>query len=309
MASIRTLRNGKEIPRIGLGTFRIKGEQAQQIVRSAIELGYRHIDTAAVYRNESDIGTAIADLIAQGRVKRADLFITSKIAPKHQGYAHAKQAIADSLANLGPAIGYIDLMLIHWPGTQSLKLNDPRNPPNRHGSWKALVEAHAAGTLAAIGISNFTSSHLSQLFDYIAGDPSLAATDQTSSIPVVNQIELHPLLWSLETQQLVKQCHDNGILVQGYSCLGEGKLVDGSIDIPEIQQIATKLAATPAQVLIAWALLRGDVVMPKSTNPARLKENLDAEAVVLSSDDVAALDLLASRLGTRRFCWDPTMIA
>ncbi|KAH6562318.1 hypothetical protein BASA60_011154 [Batrachochytrium salamandrivorans] len=304
------LRNGVKIPCIGLGTYRLKGEQVYSVIQTAIRLGYRHIDTAAVYGNEQEIGRAISHLIHAGDITRSELFITSKIGPKSQGYANAHQSIVDSLDKLGPDVGYLDLMLIHWPGSQGLQKNDPCNAVRRKETWLALNEAYRSGKIRAIGVSNFTKQHMD---DIVSVDVGLEAEETTSplEVPMVNQFELHPLLWCDSTRDLISACHALGCRVQGYSCLGSGSLTDGSItgtDGLTLSEVAKRVGATTSQILIRWAIERGDIVMPKSSSETRLKENLDAALIQLSDMDMAWLDQLAGVSGVRRFCWDPTKI-
>ncbi|KAI8929768.1 NADP-dependent oxidoreductase domain-containing protein [Entophlyctis helioformis] len=301
-AAYVTLRNGVQMPSIGLGTFKLQGDAVRQVVGTAVRLGYRHIDTASVYKNETQIGETLAHIYATNpAITRSALFITSKIAPKSQGYDEATQAIAASIAALGAGCqGYIDLMLIHWPGSQGRKPHDPRNAANRAGTWRALCDAMADGRLRAIGVSNYTDRHLDG--DEF-GDNGGNGGGNGGVVPLVNQVELHPMVWTPVTRRLVGLCRERGIVVQAYSCLGTGDLVSA------LPLDCRRVGATPAQVLIRWALERCGVVMPKASSEARLKENLDALHVVLGHDDYAALDSLAERVGAKKFCWDPTLIA
>ncbi|KAL2917249.1 hypothetical protein HK105_203314 [Polyrhizophydium stewartii] len=286
-----------------VGTFRVRGDQAREVVRTAVRMGYRHIDSAAVYRNEAAIGEALAELFAEGFVSRSDMFITTKLGPKSQGYDRAREAIGASLASLGESPGFVDLLLIHWPGSQGMQPGDPRNAQNRLGTWRAVCEAYRDGRARSIGVSNYTHAQLSELAAAVRSDAT-----GTLVMPMVNQFELHPLMWTPDTRALIGLCRELGICVQGYSCLGEGHLVNGDVDVREARGVAERTGATVAQVLIRWALERGDVVMPKSTHAARMAENLAATDVVLSEADLALLDGMAERLGPRRFCWDPTQI-
>ena len=271
---------------------------------------YWRIDTAAVYRNEAEIGIAIHDIISSGAVTRKDLFITSKIckllismnfyyiiAPKHQGYEKAYLAVLESIQNFGPSVGYIDLMLIHWPGTQGILTNNPQNQINRHATYKALERLYQEGKVRAIGVSNFMTCHLDALLQL-----------DLTVIPHVNQFEFHPLLWSDKTQELFKKCILHGIVSEAYSCLGEGKLVDESYQIPQIDEIASRLHATRAQVLIKWSMLKGCVVIPKSSSTVRLLENLNAINLALNPKDIEIIDHLVDEFGETRFCWDPNNV-
>ncbi|KAJ3316043.1 hypothetical protein HDV04_000252 [Boothiomyces sp. JEL0838] len=279
------------VPRIGLGTYRLKGEAAQKIVYDAVKMGYRHIDTASVYKNEQDIGRAISKLIEEQVVRREELFVTSKIAPKDQGFEKAQSAIQASLENLGPAVGYIDLMLVHWPGSQGLKPDNPLNKENRIGTMKALHEAYKNGLIKAIGVSNFNIYHFEGI-----------------DVPIhLNQFEFHPLLWTGETRKLLEFCHSRNIVVGAYSCLGEGSLLNPEA-YPELEKVSQELGCSIAQVLIAWALVKNTIVMPKASSSARLKENLDAGKITLNSQQIETIDKIVERVGSVKYCWDPSKI-
>jgi methylglyoxal/glyoxal reductase len=278
------------ISKIGFGTYRLGPDEAQEIVYAAIKQGYRSIDTAAVYKNERQVGLAINQAIKEKLVDRKDIFLTTKIAPKDAGYENSLVAIRKSLELLD--CGYIDLLLLHWPGTQKRKPSDPRNKENRLGSIVAMNEIRLKGLVAHIGVSNFNINH----FDGIPLD-----------IPIfANQIELHPLLWNTKTKDLVKFCRSRGILIEAYSCLGEGKLLDSS-KYSELGSISNDLNCAVAQVLIAWANQKDFIVMPKSSNVARMKENL--KSVLLSDNQIAILDDFPTVYGSKKFCWDPELIA
>ncbi|KAJ3276841.1 hypothetical protein HDV01_002896 [Terramyces sp. JEL0728] len=280
------------IPKIGLGTYRLKGEAVQKIVYDAVKMGYRHIDTACVYKNEQDIGRAISKLIEEGVVKRSDLFITSKIAPKDQGLEKASEAVNASLEKLGPEVGYLDLMLVHWPGSQGLKPDNPKNKENRIGTMNSLHEAYREGKVKAIGVSNFNISHFEGI-----------------NVPIhLNQVEFHPLLWTKETRRLIEFCSDRKIVIGAYSCLGEGNLLDGEA-FPELKGLAEEIDCTIAQVLIAWALEKNTIVMPKASSNTRLKENLEAGEIRLAKQQVDIIDHLVDRVGSTKYCWDPSRIA
>jgi diketogulonate reductase-like aldo/keto reductase len=277
---------------MAVGTYRLKGKDAERVVYDAVCIGYRHIDTAAVYMNEAAVGAAIRRLLDEKIVRRDDLFITSKISPKSMGYTKTQECIHQSLVDLG--ISYIDLMLVHWPGSQGLRGNDPRNKLIRLETVKALTEQYRSGILKAIGVSNFNRSH----FD------GLEAVDCLH----VNQIEFHPLQWTKTTQDLVEYCqHERHMLIGAYSCLGEGRLLN-AVAYPEVADVAKVVGATMAQVLIAWAMRQGCLVMPKASSKERLIENFMATHVHLSEKDIAALNAMVERVGSTKFCWDPSTI-
>ncbi len=217
------------------------------------------IDTASVYRNEIDIGKTLKSL----KINRNQLFITSKIAPKDQGYQKALSAIQQSLKNL--QLDYLDAMLIHWPGTQGLKVSDPQNKLNRLETWKALREAQEKGLIHHVGVSNFTLQHLQEL---------------SPDFPFLNQIEFHPLVYNKEMKALLEFCQKNQIIIQSYATLAEGKYLK-NWEIPELNALASKHKCTKAQILLQWSLSKGCPVIPKSQHPERLKENLQATLVQL----------------------------
>jgi len=188
-------------------------------------------------------------------------------------------------------LDYIDLFLIHWPGTQKLKQHDSRNALNRSSSWAALERLHVEGKLRAIGVSNYTSTHLTEL---LAG---------CTVRPHVHQFELHPLLYQRE---LVSLCERNGVHVQAYSSLGEGRLINGEMVLPALQEVVARYPQkTAAQVLLRWAVQHGWGVIPKSKNPERVKDNGNIFGFQLTEEEMRSLDSL-SESNSRRFCWDPS---
>ncbi|KAI9199480.1 NADP-dependent oxidoreductase domain-containing protein [Polychytrium aggregatum] len=289
-----TLADNRVMPSLGLGTYRLKGELCQTIIKEAIRAGYRLIDTAAVYKNEAEIGAAIAELIAKSEISRSDIFITSKIAPKDQGYDKAYKAVSDALVRFGPAIQYIDLMLIHWPGTQGLHIEHAKNPVNRRETWRALEQHHRERRIRSIGVSNFTVVHLQDLLAHAA------------IRPVVNQFELHPLLYQ---RGLVDFCSGHSIQVEAYASLGEGRLVNGDVEILPLKSICQSHNVTPAQALLRWAVHHGWVVIPKASSTARLHENLEIFRFKLSPEEIKSLDDISRLIEPTRFCWDPTSVS
>ncbi|CAG8439488.1 1797_t:CDS:2 [Ambispora gerdemannii] len=263
------LNNGVEIPALGLGTYRIKTKETLEVViKSAVTLGYRLIDSAIVYRNEEFIGQVLQKLFKDPSLglKREDIFITSKLPPKDQGYEACYNAVNASLRRFG--IEYIDLFLIHWPGTQGLKPHDPQNATNRDSSWQALERLYDEKKIRAIGI------------------------------------EFHPLLYQ---KDLLELCKKHGIRVEAYSSLGEGNLVDGNVEVDGLEQIALKYGVTKAQVLLRWGYQHEVIVIPKSTSPERIKTNAEIFHFELSKVEMELLDS-ASDVEKRRFCWDPTEV-
>lgn len=250
------------------------------------QLGYVHIDTASVYRNEAAIGRAIRE----SGVPREQLFITTKLAPKDQGAGKAYAALCQSLQDLG--LEYVDLFLIHWPAAAGLKHDDPLNKLRRHESYLELQQGVAEGKIKCLGVSNFEIPHLEGLL----ADPALTIP------PCVNQVECHPFY---PQQELRAYCQQHNILLQAYSSLGQGKT--DLLAHPVVKAIATKRKMTPAQVLLRWALQQGIPVLPKTISPARMEENLAALHLQLEAEDMQALDALDDKCHVK-FAWDPFQV-
>ncbi|WP_432081943.1 aldo/keto reductase [Streptomyces sp. WAC 04229] len=261
------LNNGVEMPQLGFGVWQVPDDEAETAVVQALEAGYRSIDTAAIYGNEEGTGRALA---ASG-VAREDLFVTTKLWNSDQGYDTTLRAFDASLAKLG--LEYLDLYLIHWPMPAKERYVD---------TYKAFEKLLADGRVRAIGVSNFLPEHLERL------------TGETSVVPAVNQIELHPHL----QQHASREVHaEQGIATEAWSPLGSGK---GILEIPAIVAIAQKHNRTPAQVVLRWHLQLGNVVIPKSVTPSRIKENIDVFGFTLDTEDLAAISALNEdrRLGS-----------
>eukprot|EP00043_Microstomoeca_roanoka_P008035 m.77641 g.77641 ORF g.77641 m.77641 type:complete len:277 (-) comp14074_c0_seq1:35-865(-) len=266
-------------PRIAFGTFKLRGDAARDAVRCALNEGYTHIDTATCYRNEIEIGEVLAEMFDKDMLKRQDIFITSKLAPKEQGYEQAKRAVNESLQRL--RLDYIDLYLIHWPGVSGLRREDPGNRSPRLESWRALEELVQEGKVRHIGVSNFTVTHLQDLLAQCTIPPSL------------NQVEFHPLCQQIELRTF---CKDHNILLQAYSPLGCGELLSHDV----VASLAASHNVQPGQVLLSWALERVDCLAVKSSSPERIKQNL--QLCDLSTEDLQRLDQLNSN---HHICWDP----
>ncbi|MEU4145622.1 aldo/keto reductase [Streptomyces parvulus] len=261
------LNNGVEMPQLGFGVWQVPDDEAETAVVQALEAGYRSIDTAAIYGNEEGTGKALA---ASG-VAREDLFVTTKLWNSDQGYDSTLRAFDASLAKLG--LDYVDLYLIHWPMPAKERYVD---------TYKAFEKLLADGRVRAIGVSNFLPEHLERL------------TGETSVVPAVNQIELHPHL----QQHASREFHaEQGIATEAWSPLGSGK---GILEIPAIVAIAQKHGRTPAQVVLRWHLQLGNVVIPKSVTPSRIEENIDVFGFTLDTEDLAAISALNEdrRLGS-----------
>ncbi|MGW8847819.1 aldo/keto reductase [Streptomyces xiamenensis] len=254
-----TLNNGEEIPQLGFGVWQVPDDQATDVVSSALEAGYRHIDTAASYHNEVGTGKALA---ASG-LPREELFVTTKLRNADHGYDDALRAIDVSLEKLG--LEYVDLYLIHWPTPMYDQYVE---------AWKAMEHIYGEGKAKAIGVSNFRPAHLRRVID------------EGNIVPAINQIELHPNFSQAESRGVHAEL---GIATEAYSPLGSGK---GLLDAPKLAEIGAKHGRTPAQVVLRWHLQLGNVVIPKSVTPARIKENIDVFGFELDADDIAAIAAL-----------------
>ncbi len=261
------MNDGYKIPVVGLGTWKSEpGEATYKAVLDSINAGYRHIDTARAYDNEADVGRAVQD----ADINRKDLFITTKLWNRHQGYDEAIEACEKSLARLG--CDYIDLYLIHWP------LKDKRNE-----SWRALIELQKKGLCRSIGVSNFTIDNLKEL------------EDKFEVIPAANQVEFHPYHYQ---KDLLEYCNSKNIIIEAYSPLVHAKRMDEE----RLVAISEEIGKTPAQILIRWAMQRGMVVLPKSVNESRIIENFAVFDFEISDSLMKRLDDLDERYVT---CWDP----
>jgi 2,5-diketo-D-gluconate reductase A len=253
-----TLHDGVEIPQLGFGVFQVPPEDTQEIVEQALEVGYRHIDTAGAYRNEKGVGAAIA---ASG-LAREELFVTTKLWNSEQGFETTLAAFDASLDRLG--FEYVDLYLIHWPvPTKGLFVD----------TWRAFERIHGEGRAHTIGVSNFRVADLERL------------EAETETRPTVNQIELHPRLQQAE----LRTWHgDHGILTEAWSPLAQGELLDDET----IVAIAERHGKTPAQAVLRWHLQLGNVVFPKSVTPARIRENIELFDFELSDAEMAEFERL-----------------
>jgi diketogulonate reductase-like aldo/keto reductase len=253
-----TLHDGVEIPQLGFGVFQIPAEETQEAVEEALGAGYRHVDTAAAYGNEAGVGAAIA---ATG-VRRDDVFVTTKLWNSEQGYDSTLAAFETSLERLGT--GHVDLYLIHWPRPDAGLFLE---------TWRAFERIKEEGGARSIGVSNFRVEDLEQLE---------AGAEQR---PTVNQIELHPRF----QQAALRAWHaDHDVVTEAWSPLAQGDLLeDGTIET-----VAAHHDCTSAQVILRWHLQLGNVVIPKSATPERIRENFELFDFVLSEDDMAALERL-----------------
>lgn len=273
------LNTGNLIPSVGLGVYLTPKEVAEDIVYKALKVGYRHIDSAAGYKNEEEVANGIYKWMQEDPTTntRELVYFTTKIWNVDHGYEAAKKAIEKSLENV-KKIGYIDLFLIHSPQS---------NYEKRHGTWLALQEAVEAKKVKDIGVSNYGIPHLKELLAY----PDLKIK------PSINQIELHP--W-LARKELVKFCEDHAIVLEAYSPLARGQKVED----PKLAELAKKVGKTPAQVLLNWSLSKGFVILPKTVTESRLLPNLEALDFKLSDEDMATLDQWDEYFVSG---WDPTV--
>lgn len=266
MVPTRRLNNGVEIPMLGFGVFQVPPDEVYDPVVTAIQAGYRLIDTASAYRNETGVGRAIAE----AGVDRDDLFVTTKLWNSDQGYDTARRAFDKSLDRLG--LDIVDLYLIHWP------------TPGRDlyvDTWKALEKIYAEGRTRAIGVSNFTEQTLRRLFD------------ETEIVPALNQVELHPRL----AQAPLRAFHEeHQIATEAWSPIGQGQ---GLLDDPRVTALAEKVGRSPAQVVLRWHYQLGTITIPKSVTPERIRSNIEIFDFELGDADVETLSALdsAGRIG------------
>ena len=270
-----SLTDGSEIPQIGLGTWRMHGEEAYRAVREAINMGYRHIDTAALYDNEVEIGRAVADAIRLGEVTRDELFITSKVWNDDHGREQAARAFQASLARLG--LDYLDLYLVHWPCPRQGLYNE---------TFEAIAKIQGLGQVQSIGVANFYAGVLEDL------------VDTTGIVPAVNQVELHPGF----SQAPLRALHDRlGVVTTAWAPLARG----GVLSHPVIAGIADRHGVRASAVVLRWLLQLGVVAIPKSSDPGRLRSNLDVGGFQLSMGEMDRITALDDEPGMGRLFNDP----
>lgn len=263
------LNDGNAIPQFGLGVFKLPADDTARVVTEALELGYRHIDTAQMYGNEAGVGEAVA---ASG-LDRGEVFVTTKLNNGNHRPDDARRSFEQSLATMG--LEYVDLFLIHWP--------QPSRDPNGYvAAWKTLEELKRDGRARSIGVSNFEIEHLERL------------AAETETAPAVNQIELHPYLGNDEVRAWGEE---HGIATEAWSPLAKGTMLRDAT----VTEIAEAHGRTPAQVVLRWHLQRGTIVFPKTSSSERLRENFALFDFELAPDDIARIDALergaAGRVG------------
>ena len=255
-----TLNDGNTIPQLGFGVFQIKPEDTADAVKTALDIGYRHIDTAEMYGNEKEVGEGIR---ASG-IPRDEIFVTSKLNNSFHEPDAARKAFDTTLSDLG--FDYIDLFLIHWP------------LPTQYGgdyvsTWNTMIEFAKSGRSKSVGVSNFQVEHLERL------------AKETELVPAVNQIEVHPYLANDTVRKYGK---DHGIATEAWSPIAQGKVLDD----PVITDLAAEVSKSPAQVVLRWHIQRGDIIFPKSVTPKRVQENFALFDFELDSEAVAKIDAL-----------------
>lgn len=258
----RALNDGSTIPAIGLGTFGMTGDEGIAAVVSAIHTGYRLLDTGLRYENEREVGEGMR----RSGVDRGELMVTTKLRGRDHGYEQTLRGFEESRANLG--LDYLDLYVIHWPLPRLDRYVD---------SWRAMIHLRDEGVVRAIGVSNFTAEHLRRLID------------ETSVVPVINQIELHP-----QFPQAAQLAFDDslGIVTESWSPLADQR--SGLISQPTIRSVADAHGVTPTQAILRWHVQRGAVPIPKSSSPERQRENLDIFDFELTPDEVQSISSLES---------------
>ncbi|ULU00864.1 hypothetical protein L3Y34_001346 [Caenorhabditis briggsae] len=277
-----------KMPLIGMGTWQIRNEETlYKVIDEGLKEGYRFIDTAQVYGNEAAIGRILEKVLPQHNLKREDIWITSKLGPANAGLKEARKSIEKSLKDL--KVDYLDLMLIHWPGS-SLKSENPKNKALRQESWDVMCAMMNEGKLKAIGVSNFEISHLEEL------------KKSSTVVPAVNQVEYHP---HFHQDELVKFCRDNNIHFQACSSLGSPTYREDLSKETLVVELAQKYKVEIPVLLLGFAFCQGISVLPRTTKPEHVVSNFKVTKLAISPSDIERL--LALKV-EHKTCWDPRVV-
>lgn len=271
-----------------MGTYQIIGGQLiHNVLDMALAAGYRHFDTAVVYRNEEQIGSALKELLPKYKLARQDIYITSKLIPiANKGPDYVSTTIKSSLRHL--QTDYIDLYLIHWPGVSGIPVTHPDNVRYRLDTWKQFIDLQKSGLIRSIGVSNFTVRHLTELINH------------SGVVPSVNQVEWHPHFYQPD---LLEFCRRNNIFLQAYSSLGTSNQSDLRSD-PRIVAIANRMQRTASQVLLRWAMQQSIGIIPKARSKGHIEENFALNFDLPASD----MDLLSNMMVNEKYAWNPESV-
>ena len=272
---VLTFHDDRELPQLGLGTYKLRGEDAYRVVREAIEVGYRHFDTATLYDNEAELGRAFRDAMAAGDITRDELFVTSKVWHSHHGAGRVQEAFRESMSKLD--LGYLDLYLVHWPWERGGRYVE---------TFEEIAKMQGMGQIASVGVANFYEKVLQEIIS------------RTGVAPVLNQVELHPGF----TQPQLRAFHEErDIITEAWAPLARGIVFAN----PQLQAIAQAHDATEAQICLAFLMALGVSVVPKASSRERLTENFAAASIELSAEEIAQLSALDNQPGFGRIFADP----
>lgn len=286
----------QSMPSIGLGTFKLKGEAVQQVLRDAIRIGYRHIDTATIYRNEKDIGDVLQETYSDpsNTLTRSDFWITSKLSPYDM--RKPRESLMQTLRSLQTE--YLDLYLIHWPAVARKAASSPEHKRLRLEAWKVLNEAKREGLLRNIGVSNFTPQHIQELID----------ETEYGIQGVFVQMETHPWYWR-DAFEIQNRFQEHEVRIVGYALLAEGRLV-GENCPKFLDEVSKRRGLSVVQVVLAWALSKNWGVLVRSEREEHLRDNLEATRLVdvLTPEDIALIESISTSEKEEKLCWDPRFV-